>query len=95
MKFQESRSHRLFREEYVNENYDKLETFNLAAYIFSELIRIHPFLDANGRTARLFTEQFLLNKGYHLMKWPEQILYRKVVSVAQVGEALRECSVKI
>jgi len=82
-------------EEYVNENYDKLETFNLAAYIFSELIRIHPFLDANGRTARLFTEQFLLNKGYRLMKWPEQILYRKVVSVAQVGEALRECSVKI
>lgn len=82
-------------EKYINENYDKIEPFKLASYIFSELIRIHPFLDANGRTTRLFTEQFLLSKGFRLMKWPEETLYRKIFTPEQMAEALKECSQSI
>ncbi len=81
-------------EKYIDENFDKTDVFTLATYIYTELIRIHPFLDANGRTTRLFTEQFLLSKGYRLMKWPPETLYRKICSPEQITEALKNCSVK-
>ena len=35
-----------------------------AAFIHHELVRIHPFLDGNGRVARLLTNLFLMKKGY-------------------------------
>ena len=57
-------------DEYINKNYDTMDCFTHAANIFSEVIRIHPFLNGNGRAARLFTEEFLLSKGYRLDKWP-------------------------
>lgn len=57
-------------DEYINKNYDTMDCFTHAANIFSEVIRIHPFLNGNGRVARLFTEEFLLSKGYRLDKWP-------------------------
>lgn len=78
---------------FISENYDSMDTFALSAYIFNEIIRIHPFLDGNGRATRLFTEQFLLSKGYRLTKWPEEILYRQLYSAQEFTEILRQCCV--
>ena len=72
-----------------------MDTFDLAAEIFSETIRIHPFLNGNGRATRLFVEQFLLSKGYVLEKWPEEALYRKICTNEQLSQALRKnCTAK-
>jgi len=42
----------------------KLQTIKKAAYIQHEFVRIHPFLDGNGRVARLITNLYLMKKGY-------------------------------
>lgn len=82
-------------EKYIEDNFNKMDTFDLAAEIFSETIRIHPFLNGNGRATRLFVEQFLLSKGYVLDKWPEEALYRKIYNNEQLSQALRKnCSKK-
>lgn len=36
----------------------------IAAYLHDELVRIHPFIDGNGRTSRLLMNLYLLRKGY-------------------------------
>ena len=35
-----------------------------AAYLHDELVRIHPFIDGNGRTSRLLMNLYLLRHGY-------------------------------
>ena len=77
---------------YIDKNYDTAEPFTLATEIFNEVIRIHPFVDGNGRASRLFVEQFLLSKGFHLHKWPEETLYRKICSTSDLAEALKQNS---
>ncbi|MEA3458035.1 MAG: Fic family protein, partial [Candidatus Thermoplasmatota archaeon] len=42
----------------------KLQTIKKAAYIHHEFVRIHPFLDGNGRVARLLTNFYLMKQGY-------------------------------
>lgn len=39
----------------------------LAAYFHDELVRIHPFIDGNRRTARLLMNLYLLRHGYQLV----------------------------
>lgn len=39
----------------------------IAAYLHDELVRIHPFIDGNGRTSRLLMNLYLLRKGYTLV----------------------------
>lgn len=36
----------------------------IAAYLHDELVKIHPFIDGNGRTSRLLMNLYLLSKGY-------------------------------
>lgn len=36
----------------------------VAAYLHGELVRIHPFIDDNGRTSRLLMNLYLLRNGY-------------------------------
>lgn len=52
--------------------FQKLETNGahpvlIAAYLHDELVRIHPFIDGNGRTSRLLMNLYLLRKGYTLV----------------------------
>ena len=35
-----------------------------AAYLHDELVRIHPFIDGNGRTSRLIMNLYLMKNGY-------------------------------
>lgn len=37
---------------------------DIAAYLHDELVRIHPFIDGNGRAARLLMNLYLLRHGY-------------------------------
>ena len=39
----------------------------IAAYLHDELVRIHPFVDGNGRTSRLLMNLYLLRHGYTLV----------------------------
>jgi Fic family protein len=42
----------------------KLHPIKKAAFIHHELVRIHPFLDGNGRVSRLITNLYLMKQGY-------------------------------
>lgn len=39
----------------------------IAAYLHDELVRIHPFIDGNGRTSRLLMNLYLLRQGYAIV----------------------------
>lgn len=39
----------------------------VAAYLHDELVRIHPFIDGNGRTCRLLMNLYLLRYGYTIV----------------------------
>jgi len=39
----------------------------IAAFLHDELVRIHPFIDGNGRTCRLLMNLYLLRNGYTLV----------------------------
>lgn len=52
---------------WVKKNSTKLHPVELAAIAHHKLVHIHPFSDGNGRTARLFMNLILLQKGYPLV----------------------------
>ena len=41
-----------------------LNSIELAAFVHAEFVRIHPFQDGNGRTARLLLNFMLMKAGY-------------------------------
>lgn len=59
-----------------------------AAYLHDELVRIHPFIDGNGRTSRLLMNLYLLRKGYTLVNLKgsanERIIYYKSLEDSHV-----------
>ncbi|MDR1042120.1 MAG: Fic family protein [Deltaproteobacteria bacterium] len=46
---------------------DSLHPVILAAYAHLRLVRIHPFIDGNGRTSRLLMNLILVNRGYQII----------------------------
>ena len=46
------------------DNNKEFNAIELAAYAHHELVRIHPFVDGNGRTARLLMNLILMQEGY-------------------------------
>ncbi len=66
---------------WARKNSDKLHPVELAAQAHHKLVHIHPFTDGNGRTARLFMNLILLQKGYPLviiLKNDRQKYYRSL-----------------
>jgi len=49
---------------FANEPKGLLETIEFSAKIHFDLVHIHPFIDGNGRTARLLMNLFLMRKGF-------------------------------
>ena len=49
---------------FINDNPSKFNPVELAAFTHHEIARIHPFVDGNGRTARLLCNLILMSKGY-------------------------------
>jgi len=48
----------------ISQNPDELSPIELAAFFHHKLVYIHPFLDGNGRTARLLMNIILMRNGY-------------------------------
>lgn len=48
----------------IKTNPEKLNVIELAGLIHYRLVEIHPFIDGNGRTARLIMNLFLMSHGY-------------------------------
>lgn len=48
----------------LNTNQTKYNPIELAAFAHHELVRIHPFIDGNGRVARLLCNLILMKHGY-------------------------------
>ena len=48
----------------------EIHPVELAAYAHRRLVDIHPFIDGNGRTARLLMNLVLINKGYCIVSIP-------------------------
>ncbi len=48
----------------IQQNPDELAPIELAAFFHHKLVYIHPFLDGNGRTARLLMNIILMKNGY-------------------------------
>jgi len=54
----------------LNEKSPKIHPVMLAAFAHRRLVDIHPFVDGNGRTARLLMNLILINKGYQIVSIP-------------------------
>lgn len=52
---------------WISQNSKKLHPVVLAALAHHKLVHIHPFTDGNGRTARLFMNLILMQRGYPLV----------------------------
>ena len=50
--------------EWFYEHKNKLSAAELAAWVHYKLVYIHPFIDGNGRTARLLMNLILMQQGY-------------------------------
>ena len=66
----------------------KLQTIKKAAFIHHEFVRIHPFIDGNGRVARLLTNFFLMKKGYPpiIIQKEDRKNYYKSLNKADLGD---------
>jgi len=51
---------------WLKQNNKKISTVELAALFHHKLVQIHPFLDGNGRTARLIMNLILMKDAYPL-----------------------------
>lgn len=52
---------------WVRKNQKKMHPVEMAARAHHKLVHIHPFTDGNGRTARLFMNLILMQKGYPMV----------------------------
>lgn len=53
--------------EWLGKSQKKMHVVELAAQFHHKLVHIHPFLDGNGRTARLAMNLLLMKEGYPLV----------------------------
>ncbi len=54
----------------LNQKKESLHPVLFAAFAHRRLVDIHPFVDGNGRTARLLINLILVNKGYCVISIP-------------------------
>ncbi len=65
---------------------EKVHPVIIAAYLHDELVRIHPFIDGNGRTSRLLMNLYLLRNGFSLVTLKgsndEKVRYYKALELS-------------
>ncbi len=74
-------------QEFVQQSHHKKQTLHpieYAAWAHIRLVTIHPFIDGNGRTARLIMNLLLLSYGYVITCIPP-VLRREYLSATQAG----------
>ncbi|MBD3350902.1 MAG: Fic family protein [Candidatus Lokiarchaeota archaeon] len=76
-------------DEYV-QNIEKLQLqpIKKASFIHHEFVRIHPFIDGNGRVARLLENFYLMKKGYPpiIIQKEDRKKYYKTLNKADQGD---------
>jgi len=63
---------------------DNTHPVKLAAYAHQKFVDIHPFIDGNGRTARLIMNLILINHGYQIISIPP-ILRAEYISALEAS----------
>lgn len=78
---------RLFEQWFVKKESRK-HLIDYAALAHFQLVDIHPFIDGNGRTARLLTNLILMAKGYPptVISKNDRQMYYRVLDAAHKGE---------
>lgn len=73
--------------DWIKENEDE-NPLIVASIAHHEMVKIHPFKDGNGRTARLLLNLILLRKGYPIcnIRRDERPDYYNALSIADEGE---------
>lgn len=68
-------------------HHSKLNPVELAAAVHYELVTIHPFVDGNGRTARLLMNLILMMHGYPpaIIRKRDRLAYIDALEKAQLG----------
>ncbi len=74
--------------EWILEAQKKDEPINIAAQAHHRLVNIHPFIDGNGRTARLIMNLLLIKEGYpaSIIERVHRKQYYRVLSQADEGK---------
>lgn len=63
-----------------------LHTVELAAHVHRELVMIHPFIDGNGRVARLLMNLVLLQGGFPIAVIPPVVRADYIAALVQVNK---------
>jgi Fic family protein len=73
---------------HMNSNPEEFNHVELAAFAHHEIARIHPFVDGNGRTARLLCNLILMRNGYPpiIIRTKERINYFDSLEKAHFGD---------
>lgn len=74
--------------DWYRENKDKLHPVKLAAEFHFKYVYIHPFIDGNGRSARLLMNLILMRNGYPItvIKTENRDVYMKALEKASVDD---------
>ena len=70
--------------DWYNNNSQTLHPIELASKLHIDFVKIHPFIDGNGRTARVLLNLVLLKKGYPfvIIKKEDRLDYYKALDIA-------------
>src|SRR5690625_4100074 len=76
---------------YINEG-SNLYTFQRGAMLHAIFVGIHPFIDGNGRTARILLNLELMKDGYPpvIIKVENRLAYYEALDKAHTIEALQD-----
>lgn len=68
------------------ENWNDFHPIIQAALLHGELVKIHPFVDGNGRTSRLLMNLDLMNHGYNpvIIKKGDRLEYYEALDMAHI-----------
>ena len=89
----------------LNGKWEHTHPVLLAAFAHKELVDIHPFIDGNGRTARLMMNLILINRGYQIVSIPpilradyinalEAARHVKGIKKDAFGKFIAECEIE-
>lgn len=78
--------------DWYKENKDKIHPIELAAQFHFKYVYIHPFIDGNGRTARLLMNLILMRNGYPItvIKTDERDEYMRALEEASVEKNIND-----
>ena len=76
----------------LNEKWENSHPIILSAFAHQKLVDIHPFIDGNGRTARLLMNLIIINSGYQIISIPPVLRadYIDALEAARHGSGIKK-----